>query len=102
MKVVFTVTEDERKDINAIVDRANKIAKAANHNLDRMSMVMDLMATHANGCPMDFAQLLAADDFNLAHDVFGIHRYLNRETGQLTDCFRPRFAAKQDAETKAH
>lgn len=51
---------------------------------------MDIIATHANGNPLDFDKLLAADDFNFAHDVFGICRHLNRETGELEDFFSPR------------
>ncbi len=58
-------------------------------------MWMDLVACHANGCPLDFERLSDADDFNIAHDVFGIRRHLDRETGQLTDHFLPRYAAKE-------
>jgi hypothetical protein len=53
---------------------------------------MDITACHLNGCKLDLAKLLAADDFNFAHDVLGIRRHIDRETGQLMNCFRPRFA----------
>jgi hypothetical protein len=33
------------------------------------------------------------DDANFTHDVFGIRKYLNRETGELTMCFVPRYTA---------
>lgn len=56
---------------------------------------MDITATHANGCPLKLAELLAADDFNFSHDVAGIYRHLDRTTGKLLDCFLPRFAQKQ-------
>lgn len=56
---------------------------------------MDLTAVHANGNPMRLADLLAADDFNFAHDIVGISRFLDRNTGRLTDCFSPRFSARE-------
>jgi|TARA_R100000544_G_scaffold34719_3_gene21649 hypothetical protein len=62
--------------------------------VDRMSLHMDLCATHANGNPMDFARLLAADDFNFAHDIAGIQNHLNRNTGKLENFFSPRFSAR--------
>ena len=55
---------------------------------------MDIVATHANGCPLDLAQLAIADDYTFMHDVQGIHRHIDRETGQLTDCFVPRTARR--------
>ena len=36
-------------------------------------------------------ELAEADDFNLAHDVFGIHRHIDEATGELRDCFVPRY-----------
>lgn len=61
---------------------------------------MDLAAVHANGCPLDLEKLLAADDFNFAHDVFGIYRHLDRDGksptgGKLLDLFLPRTARRQ-------
>ena len=41
---------------------------------------------------MDWAGLLAAGDDDFMHDVAGIHRHMNRETGILENCFLPRFA----------
>lgn len=65
---------------------------AAIGQLAKLDLTMDLAACHANGRPLRLADLAAADDFNLAHDVFGIHRHLNRESGALGGCFVPRFA----------
>jgi hypothetical protein len=56
-------------------------------------IVMDLTATHSNGCPLRLAELLEATDANLLHDVAGIRRHLNRDTGQLGGCFLPRYSA---------
>jgi hypothetical protein len=33
----------------------------------------------------------AVEDFNFAHDIMGIHRHIDRNTGVLTECFSPRF-----------
>ncbi|GBQ19857.1 hypothetical protein AA12717_0374 [Gluconacetobacter sacchari DSM 12717] len=60
-----------------------------------LEMRMDLVAVHANGCPMDFDRLLNADKNTLMHDVGGIAKYLDRDTGRLTECFRPRTALKE-------
>ena len=54
--------------------------------------LMDIIAVHANGCPLKLSELLTAPRFDFTHDVFGIRRHLNRETGQLQDCFLPRYA----------
>lgn len=61
----------------------------------RLEMRMDLVAVHANGCPMDFDRLLNTDKSTLMHDVGGIARYLDRDTGKLTENFRPRTARKE-------
>lgn len=53
--------------------------------------LMDLTACHLNGCPLRLNDLLGADNFNFAHDVFGIRRNINRATGQLEGPFVPRF-----------
>ncbi|MBR8344194.1 hypothetical protein [Burkholderia ambifaria] len=63
--------------------------------VDALGLDMDLTACHANGCPMDWARLNAADDFTLAHDVGGIQLHINRRTGKLENCFLPRCAVKK-------
>lgn len=70
--------------------------RAANFNSDRrpVEYAMDIWCVH-NTTPLDLEKLLIADDFNFAHDVFGIVENLNRETGELMYCFRPRFTKKQ-------
>lgn len=61
----------------------------------RVSMMMDLEACHCNGCPLDLAGLLQAPrDFDFMHDVAGIFRHLNRNTGELKGLFQPRYAAR--------
>ncbi len=62
----------------------------------RLHLRMDLVATHANGNPMDFAKLNAADDFTFGHDIRGIDRHIDRRTGKLLHHFIPR-CSKRDA-----
>ena len=86
----FTTTRVEEDAVNQIADRAQELGLVVT---DRLSFTMDLSATHSNGCPLDFNKLLNAPDFDFAHDVCGIQRHMDRQTGQLTDCFLPRCAA---------
>lgn len=82
--------------INSIVDRAVEILKENGNKVDRLSLHMDISATHANGCPLKLKELLEADDFNFLHDICGIIRHIDRKTGKLTNFFWPRYA-KPDA-----
>lgn len=82
----FTATKLEMDMIRKIVKRAQCI----DPEYQTMDATMDIEAAHCSGNPLDLAKLLAADDMNLAHDVFGIRRHIDRETGKLTGCFSPR------------
>jgi len=66
-----------------------KIATRAD-DLDRLSTIMDLEVVHGT-IGLKLEELLAADRFNFFHDVVGIKGHLNRETGELEDCFLLRF-----------
>jgi hypothetical protein len=83
--------------LDVVVRRAAAAFTAAGYARPALEIRMDLVVTHANGNPMDFERLAEADDFNFAHDVFGIYRHLDRETGKLGDCFLPRFTMKKGA-----
>lgn len=93
----FKRTAEENDLIASIVQRAADLYAAQHGDAmceeQRLCLRMDLAACHANGCPLRLADLLGADDFNLAHDVYGIHRHINRETGKLDGHFLPRFSA---------
>jgi hypothetical protein len=88
----FKVTRDEAKTIRNIVQRATAVAVEACIDYKALDIDMDITACHANGCRLKLEELAKADNFNFSHDIFGIRRHLNRETGQLEDCFLPRFA----------
>jgi hypothetical protein len=89
----FTASRYESEIINQIANRA--VAVAISHGVkghDKQSAYMDIEACHCNGMPLDLGKLLAADEFNFAHDIFGIRRHINRKTGEIEGCFVPRCA----------
>lgn len=85
--VNLNVTNDERDIIIKISKRAAKLFK-----IDLIDTQMDLCAVHVNDCKLKLADFLEADDFNFAHDIYGIRSNLDRKTGKLKNCFLPRFA----------
>lgn len=98
-KVSFDRTTKEDATLAEILDRAARIWPNfyAEGKAPRDRLWMDLAATHANGCPMDFEKLLAVEDFTFMHDIDGITRHMNRKTGKLGDHFRPRCARQRAA-----
>lgn len=75
-------TKADRVIMALIVDRAMKL-----ENYDRMTCMMDLSACHCNGCELDFKRLFEFPVFDFAHDICGIARHINRETGILRTAF---------------
>ncbi len=90
----FAATRAEFDLIAMIAARAEALARANGdtNTPTRMDFMMDVEAAHSNGCRLDLAKLAAFPDFDFVHDVFGIRRHINRENGQLEDCFLPRCA----------
>lgn len=96
MSISFETTREELDIIGKIAQRADReLFGPHGVNQTISDTMMDISACHANGCPLKLAELLAADDFNFAHDVAGIRRHIDRTTGKLMDCFLPRFAQRQ-------
>ena len=93
-EIKFTATKKDNALIGKIVDRAVGYYKQAKVRVSAQDIEMDITATHLNGCRLNLGGLLAADQFNLMHDVCGINQNLNRTTGKLENCFLPRFAKK--------
>ncbi len=77
----------------AIAKRAVAMATNLNVQYDQMTATMDIDACHNNGNPLKLAELLNADDTNFAHDVFGIRANISRKTGELENCFVPRYSS---------
>lgn len=90
-------TKEEVRIIHKIALRAMAMAESAGWKYELLDADMDITATHVNGRRLDLDKLIAADEFNFAHDVFGIRRHIDRETGKLQHCFLPRCAEKEFA-----
>ena len=84
-------------DLNAIEEILQRYERAVFLGRERMGLMMDLIACHNGPCKLDLAFLAAASDLDFFHDVGGIYRHFNRETGALDDAFWPRTAAKETA-----
>lgn len=83
----FLTTREDSRLICSIVARAGVS--------DRLSLAMDIEAVHNCGYPLDLRALLDAGAEDFTHDITGIRRYLDRDTGKLRDCFVPRFARQK-------
>lgn len=59
---------------------------------NKISAMIEIILVHCNGTPLDLQALLAADPDSFWHDVTGIARNLDRNTGKLANCFKPRHA----------
>jgi hypothetical protein len=81
----------ESREMFDIIVRIVERAMVIRPELDKFKAVMDITAAH-NSCGLRLVDLENADDFEFSHDVFGIFNNINRETGQIDNCFLPRFA----------
>lgn len=98
--ISFTVPKKEIPLLKTVIDRAWMLYAATSEcQEDQVNLSMDITACYANGCPLDLGKLLAFDDFNFAHDIFGIRRHLDRNTGKLNGFFSPR-CAKPETKNK--
>lgn len=85
------VTNDELDLIRSIARRAAHVARTANVAYPPMDAALDVLAVHVNGNPLRLDELLCAKTADFAHDIFGIQRHLDRDTGKLQMCFKPRY-----------
>ena len=96
-------------------DRLEKIAKIAQHFIERypemtgqsqldiecegassLSLIMDIdIVDKSHNLALDF-MLADLDSFDVAHDVIGIYRNLDRKTKRLTGHWTPRFGRELD------
>lgn len=89
--LTWNATKSEYRLMAAVAKRAVRELQIDREYSD---IEMDIAACHCNGCALQLAELLEADRLDFAHDIFGIVKHLNRETGKLQDCFLPRFAGR--------
>lgn len=97
MALSFKASREDVRLIAKIVDRG--MVKASEYGRtditsDRQSIHMDITACHCSGNPLRLQDMLDADDFNFAHDFFGINRHIDRETGEMMNHFVPRFTVR--------
>lgn len=96
----WKTTKGDRALITSIIQRAVEMAHLNGNPIEDVpSLEMDITACHSNGCPLDLKRLLKADDFNFAHDVWGIMRHIDRKTGKLLNCFDPRCSLPQPTQS---
>lgn len=89
-------TPEEYDLISKVANRAFRAFRFQKGGI-ALNWVMDIEAAHQT-CPLRLQDLLDADDFNFGHDLLGIRENIDRNTGELMNCFRPRFA--QPAKTE--
>lgn len=90
----FNVSKKDQALINLIVMRARlDKPKSFREGNDTLDLQMDITATHCNGCPLNLKMLSIADETTFYHDVWGIRRHIDRETGALKKHFLPKCSA---------
>ena len=96
MTISFNVTQEERALIVKIAERVDReiFSKCPEVGQTQLDTIMDISACIAQGCPLKLEDLLVADRFDFSHDIVGIYKHINRETGKLEKGFRPRFTRK--------
>lgn len=86
------LTTADSQIIKEITDRAQKMGMITKRIWDILEM--DLSATHVCGCELKLKKLLEAKNGDFIHDIWGIMNQIDRETGELKNCFVPRFAVQ--------
>ena len=87
----FKTSEDDLRFIHDIADRASQ-----QFRMPFIDTLMDVEAAHNIDGPLDLAALLASRDADFTHDIGGIHRHLDHDTGGLTGCFQPRCGKRKE------
>lgn len=85
------LTKKDKTLIDKIVARAKAESQIPGENLS--TIASDIAACHLNGTPIRLEKLLKADNFVFWHDIRGIRRYIDRDTGKFKLNFAPRTAA---------
>ena len=81
-----------------IVDRAERIGIGRGTRITRM---MDIQNAHKQ-FNLRLDDMLAADDFDFAHDFIGIQANMNRLSGRIENLFVPRYAGHKEKEDERH
>jgi hypothetical protein len=91
--IKWTKDKEELDLIGKLADRYIELSQKHHFPTpDKTDLMMDIDATHSNGCPLKLKELLESKDFDFVHDISGIQANLNRKTGKLENCFDPRYS----------
>lgn len=82
------MTKDERLLAVEITKRAEEMNLLM---FDRLSLIMDIEATH-DEVGLKLSELLNADDENFTHDIVGIQKNIDRTSKKMQNFFLPRYA----------
>jgi predicted oxidoreductase (fatty acid repression mutant protein) len=98
IRLIKPLTSEEYDLIVQIADKA--VEKFPDHfNISRRrTLILDLDNVQKRR-PLQLKELLAAADHehhlqDFAHDIGGIQRHIDRETGELPEWFSPRYEVK--------
>ena len=84
--------------ITDVLDRVDKLRSDSYYERLEEPKRIDLMISleYANLSINELKNLLSFDNGSFGHDVYGINRYMSRDTYKLTDCFLPRCSLRGD------
>lgn len=80
-----------RKEYDLINQIANRAMFECGIVSSKLTLLMDIECAHIQ-FGLRLAELLKANQFEFAHDVYGIVNNINRKTKQVENCFIPRFS----------
>lgn len=91
--MLFDEINTSKKDMRTIRSIVLKFI-ARFPEAEKINWTMDLMACHHTN-PLRLEELLQTDDLNFFHDILGINQNINRTTGELENCFIPRYSVPE-------
>ena len=82
---------EEEVLVGKIAEKAIKQVKLIYPKISKLDLIMNIVAVHNENGKLRLEDWLNADDQNFYHDIFGIMRHIDKETGKLKNFFEPRF-----------
>jgi len=82
---------EEEVLVGKIAEKAIKQVKLIYPKISKLDLIMNIVAVHNENGKLRLEDWLNADDQNFFHDIFGIMRHIDKETGKLKNFFEPRF-----------
>lgn len=96
--IIWNISKADLSIVEKIVNRA-----IHEHliNIDEWeALTMAITAVHLNDFTLDLNKLLNAEIPLFLHDIVGIKKFINRETGTLNNFFVPRCTTKSKSSEK--